>query len=430
MRADSFFTNLTKRQSMLLLTAVTFGGSDSIAAFEHLPEEEAEVLKERAARLLEVPREKRIPFLVQEIKRLVVGRKGGDLRGADPRQVVEALRGERPALAEVILRALPAQLADRVRDELPPSQVKLGHEVQPEILQVIRWHFERQLQRLAPRQASFLFPDVLNLSAKDLLTLADHLGGEELGPALAGLDAAQRDALIKTFAAEQRALAAKAAGGSSARKLPVKEAEALLNELVGEDGRHAVRRGGLRRLVRACLAESPEFASRLAERHRDELGRMLISSIRLERAAGKPKNGERLKVEVVNRLEALAERALVERPVRLAPPKSSLRNRVASDPVRPGPQVAMPPVPRPPGVGRQPTGPAAPALRVPQRSKIRRDPDGSSVHRDPRLGAVRPDPGGSAIHRMPVRPPKVVRGDAAAQARPARPRGRSSDDER
>jgi hypothetical protein len=174
----------------------------------------------------------------------------------------------------------------------------------------------------------------------------------------------------------------------------------------------------------------------LAERHRDELGRMLIGAIRVERALGKPKNGERLKVELVNRLEQLAERSLVERPVRLSPPKSSLRNRAVSDPSRSPPANKMPPVPRPPNapVGRQPTGPAMPALRVPQRSKIHRDgearqaspPGQTSVQR----GLVRPDPTGSSIHRMPVRPPKVVRGDAAAQARPARPRGHSSDDER
>ncbi|MBS2032832.1 MAG: hypothetical protein JST54_33470 [Deltaproteobacteria bacterium] len=458
MRADSFFTNLTKRQSMLLLTAVTFGGAEGAAAFDHLPDDEAEVLKERAERLMQVPREKRIPFLVQEIKRLVMGRKGGDLRGADPRQVVEALRGERPALAEVILRALPAQLADQVRNELPPAKVKLTREVRPEILQVIRWHFERQLQKLAPRQAGFLFPDVHNLSAKDLLTLADHLGADELGPALAGLEPAARDELLKGFSAEQRALAAKVAGSSAARRLPGPEAEAMVKDYVGEDPRHAVRRAGLRRLVRACLAESPEFASRLAERHRDELGRMLIGGIRAERVHGRPKNGERLKVDVVARLEHLAERGLVERPVRLAPPPMALRVRAPTEQPAEPPRVSrssIPPVPRPPASepprrprvsmeapSRPPTT-GVPTARPVYRSKIKRDPDGSSIHRMPErpapgevpivrapTGQIPRDPSGSAIHRMTAGRPKVVRGDAAAQARPARHRDRSGDDDR
>lgn len=446
MRADSFFTNLTKRQSMLLLTAVTFGGSDGAAAFEHLPEDEAEILKERAERLMQVPREKRIPFLVQEIKRLVMGRKGGDLRGADPRQVVEALRGERPALAEVILRALPAQLAEQVRNELPPFHVKQERELKPEILQVIRWHFEKRLEQVAPRQASFLFQDLLNLSAKDLLTLADHLGADEIGPALAGIDPARREGLLKQFSAEQRALAGKSAASHATRKLAPEQASAFLEDLAGEDPRHTVRRAGLRRLVRACLAESPEFASRVAERHRDELGRMLIASIRLVRAEGKVRNGERLKVDVVSRLEHLAERGLVERPVRLAPPPMALRNRVATDNL-PDDKPARLPVPRPPQAEARRHSAGIPASRPNHRSEIRRAPSGSALHKMPtsRPGAMpgehripsdpnrpaRADPGGSTIHRVPMARPgqatgnraKLLRGQAAAQARPARPKG-------
>ena len=172
-----------------------------------------------------------------------------------------------------------------------------------------------------------------------------------------------------------------------------------MRELAGDDPRHTVRRAGFRRLVRACLAESPEFASKLAERHRDELGRMLIASIRTERAHGRARTGERLKVDVVAHLEQLAERGLVERPVRLAPPQHALRNRIATDDLRDPPP-------------RAPSHPPAPlpVERPPRRSQVRRDPDGSS------------------LHRMPVRPQKVVRGDAAAQARPARPKRERDDD--
>jgi hypothetical protein len=457
MRADSFFTNLTKRQSMLLLTAVTFGGAEGVAALAHLGEDELEILGERAARLMEVPREKRIPFLVQEMKRLVMGRKGGDLRGADPEQVVQALRGERPALAEVILRALPAQLAEGVRNELPPARVKLAHAVKPEILQVIRWHFERRLQQLTPQQASFLFPDVLQLTAKDLLTLSDHLGADELGPALAGVEAPRREELLRTLTAEQRTLAAKASSASEARKLPVQEAAAALDDLAGDDPRHLVRRGGLRRLVRACLAESPEFASRLAERHRDELGRLLVAAIRSERAVGRSRHAERLKVEVVARMEALAQRGLMERPVRLTSPRQAMQARMGTEALG-GPRVSAEKVPVPPPAPRRTHErppreemqaiAAPPAARPAHRSEIKRDPAGSGLNRDPRPGRARgpsdpavvakADPSGSAIHRMPLqRPgatsiarPRVVRGDAAEKARPARPRPAHDDDER
>src|SRR3954465_15220778 len=112
---------------MLLLTAVTFGGNECTGAFPPLPDEEAEILKHRAQALLQIPRDKRIPFLVQEIKRLVTARRR-QLAGVDPVRLAEGWTKERSAMVEVVLRALPSALADAVRKEVPRQPVKLKHE--------------------------------------------------------------------------------------------------------------------------------------------------------------------------------------------------------------------------------------------------------------------------------------------------------------
>ncbi|HEX4621639.1 MAG TPA: hypothetical protein VH208_08735, partial [Myxococcaceae bacterium] len=135
---EEHFSALSKRQTMLLLTALTYGQQDAVQDFDHLPAEEGEVLKHRAQEILQIPREKRIPLLVNEIKKLITARRGA-LWGADPERLTALLQKERPALTEVVLRALPAVLAEQIRKKLPPMKVKLTRDVRPEILNIIRW---------------------------------------------------------------------------------------------------------------------------------------------------------------------------------------------------------------------------------------------------------------------------------------------------
>src|SRR5262249_42815706 len=157
------FASLSKRQSMLLLTAVTFGGNECAEAFEHLPEEEAEILKHRTTALMQIPRDKRIPLLVQEIKRLFTQRRKS-LGSADPKKLAEVLAAERPVLVEVVLKALPVTLADAVRQNLPSREVvKLRHEVRPEILSIVRWKLEDALKQSQPQIGVFKFSDLLTL---------------------------------------------------------------------------------------------------------------------------------------------------------------------------------------------------------------------------------------------------------------------------
>lgn len=375
---------------MLLLTTVTFGGTESIGAFDHLPDEEGELLRHRAQELLKIPREKRIPLLVQEIKRLVTARRG-QVWSADPERLAQVLRRERPLLVEVVLRALPFATADAVRKHLPPAgePVKLVRDIKPQILNILRWKLEEGLVRAAPKRPGFKFSDLLLLKSREVLTVCDRLGARSLALAIAGLPEQEREAFLARLNPDQRHFAAKLATHASARALRPEDARQLLAVHHGEkDPAAAIRSAGAQRLARASLAQSPEFAARLMERHPGPFGALLLKWIREERPriTGRVDGG---RTDVVQELERLEQKGIIDKPVRLAPPPrkeppprpassqppSAAKSRAAPNlpggrlmappprPSRPGPQqqdakAERPPIhrmPEPPD-GRRPSG--------------------------------------------------------------------------
>ncbi|HYO69779.1 MAG TPA: hypothetical protein VEU33_27255 [Archangium sp.] len=318
---DQFFTSLSKRQTMMLLTAITFGGQEGVAALDHLPEEEAELLQHRAQEILQIPRDKRIPLLVQEIKRLVKDRRG-QMWSADPERLAGLLKRERAALVEVVLRALPAQLAEAVRSHLPhKGKVKLTREVRPQVLDIVRWKLEERLLRESAAHVPFKFTDVLLLQTRELLTMCDRLGARVLGPSLAGIPEGEREPAFAVLPPHLRQLATRAVTANAPRKLAEEDARAQLDLYGGMDNlASAIRGAGVHRLARASVAQSAEFASRLVEKHRSEFGQMLARWVREERS--KPTTrGDGGRTDIVTDLERLAARGLIERPVRLTPPR-------------------------------------------------------------------------------------------------------------
>jgi len=347
---------------MLLLTSITFGGQEGIEALGHLPEDEAELLLHRAQEILQIPREKRIPLLVQEIKRLVKDRRG-QLWSAEPERLAALLRRERGALVEVVLRALPAPLAEAVRNALPSApRVKLTREVRPQVLDIVRWRLEELLARQSSSLTPFRFTDVLLLQTRELLTACDRLGARVLGPALAGLPEEEREPSIAALPPHLKQLASRAVTANAPRKLPEEEARSQIEQYGGLQNLAAtLRSAGTHRLARASVAQSPEFAARLLEKHRGEFGQLLAKWIREERA--KPTaRGDGGRTDIVTDLERLASRGLIERPVRLT----------AS---RPPPVIPPPPSNRIAPGGRQP------ALSRESRS-LASSEEGSAVRRD------------------------------------------------
>ncbi|MCP3163881.1 hypothetical protein [Myxococcus qinghaiensis] len=397
---DSFFTSLNKRQSMLLLTAVTFGGQESLGAMEHLPTEEGELLRHRAQEILQIPRDKRIPALVQEIKRLVKDRRG-QLWTAEPERLAALLQRERGALMEIVLRALPSAMAEAVRVHLPPSRVKLTREVRPQVLDIVRWQLEEALAResSASQSAGFKFSDVLMLQQRELLTVSDRLGARVLGPALAGLPDAERETLLEALPPDLKLLASKSVAANAPRKLPEEDARAQLEIHDGlKNPAGSIRSAGVQRLARACVAQSPEFAARMLEKYRGEFGSLVAKWVREERIRPTAR-GDGGRTDIVMDLERLATRGLIERPVRLATPPPPRQSAV---------------LPPPPGA-RKAAASAAAREAPPREAPV----EASREPAPPREAAPVPrEAGGSAVHREPVGPPREGTGVAREPGKP------------
>jgi hypothetical protein len=372
---DQFFTSLNKRQSMLLLTAITFGGQEGVAALDCLAAEEGELLQHRAQEIMQIPREKRIPLLVQEIKRLVKDRRG-QLWSAEPEKLAAMLQKERAALVEVVLRALPSVLTEAVRAHVPQKPVKLTREVRPQVLDIIRWKLEQRLARSAGGGlVSFKFTDVLMLQTRELLTVCDRLGARVLGPALAGIPDAQREGMIAPLPPDQKQLAVKAVSANAPRKLPEEEAKAQLEVHDGlKNLSGAIRGAGVQRLARACLSQSAEFAARMLEKHRGEFGSLLARWIRDERSRPISRTTDGGRADIVADLERLAVRGLIERPVRLTPQRPALN----PPPIRGGappssaqsgrePASASREAAQPPRASARESRPGAPSSPAPRR---------------------------------------------------------------
>ncbi len=210
-----FFEGLSQRQSMLLLTTLTVGGSAKVALFDRLPERERALMHEKANGLLAIDGDKRVAFMVKQMK-AALSLKG--LRGMeyiDPSWLLAELRGESPRILAAIMMTLPAtqvrsllrRLPDEVKRALP---AKSELRAMPEgLLHHVRQNFELRFWPMPqPVSGRLSFRDLVHLSRRDLRTVALGLGHVELGQAFASVG---QSALVKLC-----------------RKLPKERAEALI----------------------------------------------------------------------------------------------------------------------------------------------------------------------------------------------------------
>ncbi len=321
---------------MLLLTTLAFGGKKAVSSFEHLPVEEEELLKHRAQALLLLPRVQLVPLLAQEIKRLTTQRRR-QLASADPRRLAEVLSKEKPVMIEVVLRALPVELAEAARAALPNHPtIRLQREVRSDVLSIIRWKLEEALQHNAPRVGTFRFTDLLTLQQREILSVCDRMGARVLSRAIAGLPAAEAEQLAAQLPPDQRSLAMKAAEAAKSQPLSEDDAKNVLGMYgVLENPSEGMRSAGAQRLMRACVAQSGDFAQRMVERYTGDLGKLLRRWAKEERKRSVKGDGGRL--DIVEQLERLAQKGIIDRPMRLPPPFR--------------PPQAEPPMLRPPPAG-------------------------------------------------------------------------------
>jgi len=303
---------------MLLLASVVFGRAGAEEAFQFLPEEEAELLTHRFGAFRSIPKEQRIPFLVREMRRMLSMRRRR-LATADPKHLAGLLAKEKPVVTQVILRALPAPLAHSVQKALPGFRaMQLYREPRAEVLSIVRWKLEEELQNSSV-SAHFRFEDLMGLQARELITVCDRMGARVFATALAGLPSGERQNFFAALPPDQRMLAQRACDVAKTQHLQAKDARRLL-ELYGatEDPSAAIRSAGIRRIMKACLAESSAFASTITRRYEGELGGLLLHW--LEKEKGKQVRGDGGRADILEQLEFLARRGFLERPLILPKP--------------------------------------------------------------------------------------------------------------
>ncbi len=188
--------------------------------------------------------------------------------------------------------------------------------------------------------------------------------------------------------------------------------DAIMNPSLG------LRSAGVQRLARACVAQAPEFGPRLVERFPGDLGKVLGRWLKEER--NRPVKGDGGRVDIVEQMERLAQRGIIDRPMRLPPPAPPAR--LAGRPPDPG-QPALAPAAPPAGrksepalvsrgpVETIPTGPAAPRVAAPSAFMPTPRKAGASAEDVPA-----PEQGGSRVISMAGAPP--ARRPTAQVARP------------
>jgi hypothetical protein len=308
------------------------------------------------------------------------------------------LKKERSTVVEVVLGALASDLANAVRAEMGnPAPVKLLRDVNPEVLSIVRWKLEDAMRLNAPQIGSFRFTDLSMMQQRDILAVADRMGARVLATAVAGLSDEDRQAFLTKLPPDQRALAARASEAGASRRLSEKDAKLVL-EMHGalESPSSGMRSAGVQRIIRACYAQSPEFAQRFAERHQGEIGKLLNRWLREEK--GKPVKGDGGRLDIVEQLERLAQKGIVDRPMRLPPPMKA---------------PAPPPALRPPPGASSTSNPQSKVLVPPPQ---RRNTGASAPAAAPAPAAPRrpSGPGTAAPRRDPMADREARRAGAAS----------------
>ena len=298
---------------MLLFTAITFGGQDLDKVFAHLPEEEAQLLKHQAEEILKIPRDKRIPFLVKEMKRLVSSTRGR-LGVADPQQLSLILIGESAPMVEVVLRALPVTTADSVRRYLKSRrEVRLHREVKPEILNIIRWKLEELIASQIRKGPQFQFADLINLTTPSLILVCERLGALEIAKSLRLISPGKRPAWAEKMPAHVRGTLEKMAQSTGPLMLPEGRLQAVEATLSIKEWNEGVLTLGIHCIARSALAHSPEYSARLIERHRGTFGQQLAQAVREERKKTSS-TAEDERLEVVSQIQSMEREELLNLP--------------------------------------------------------------------------------------------------------------------
>lgn len=277
---------LDRRQQTLLLTVLSFAGSRGEELLEHLPDDVGAALAEKAKKLDEIPKEKRVPLMVRELKQLMSFRALKGLEGVEPSWLVAGFKGESPRTVAIVLMHMPASVSKQILQRLPdgvraamPSREEL-RDVPLEVVKLVRARFDAKFAAMPVERdlSSFGFREVVLLNAKELVVLVRHLGADELAVAfLAAGKRALAELLRRLPGEDSEELIAAVKRAASEDQMELKAAQAFLAKVLGNfhNTDELFQKAGLWRLARALSLDDATTVRQLAQRFPRAHGRLL-----------------------------------------------------------------------------------------------------------------------------------------------------------
>ncbi len=320
-----FFAPLSERESMLLLTALTIGGSHETELFSLLPAPSGQRLQDKAQQLLQISADKRVPFMVREMKRALKADTSHGLELIDPSWLAHELKETLPSLVACILLTLPQptvrsilkRLPESTREALPPkSNVRQTPE---EVRKTLRQLFEQRFTPMpGPMGKELTFPALIHLQRKELLTLTHSLGLLEAGQAFVAVGPMALRELCRRLPHEQtEELIQATREAAQTDPSELRSAQRFLARVSSsfDDSSEFLYKAGLWRLAKSSLPESPQLRTQLSQRLPREPGLIFLEYV--EKMANKHDLTEkvllRFQDSVLLKVRELSEKGLLSK---------------------------------------------------------------------------------------------------------------------
>lgn len=279
---------LDREQAALLLATLTFGGHEGAELLDLLPDEVAEPLKAKVATLLEIPKERRVPLMLHELKRYMQYRHTRGIEGVDASWLAAGFKGESPRIIAAALMHLPASLARQIVERLPPqlkAQLPQRAEFQKvplQVLKLVRARYDEKFASMPVLEAELKvmsFRSIMMLEGRELVAVTRAVGLDELALAFATVGKRALAELLNRLPrhnAEELIAAVRRVNAEEVDELKVAQ-KFLSRVLEGfTNTEELLQKAGLYRLGKALLYEDHELVRQVCQRFPRAHGRLLL----------------------------------------------------------------------------------------------------------------------------------------------------------
>jgi len=305
---------LTSRRATTLLLSLAIEGDKALSLFDHVPERVGRELKAEAKRLLEVPKDGRIPYLLREMKRIRAREGSGKLQVVEEEWILKALGREQPRVVAIVLDAMPQDQGERLLRGLPTALADavaglsdIGM-VSDEVRKLVVKRFEEPFVSVWDTRLASRFDHIASLRTRDIMAVIRGLGLDEMAVAFRGITREQLQQLLRMMGRrDELALIDRMKEYATVDRQRVKQAHREVFKALksGDQTSDLPQKVGIDRLARAAVPADPGWCLFLARRLPVRVGEEILR-VRSEMSG--------LEMEVAGRLQ----RATVEEARRLA----------------------------------------------------------------------------------------------------------------